>query len=70
MKPLDFEVRAEDYCGACSGSGEGRHDGSSCRSCCGTGMESNKQLNGLFNKILQPYDALYADYLALKRECA
>lgn len=31
--------REEYMCGACSGSGEGRHDGSSCLSCGGSGAK-------------------------------
>lgn len=30
----------ELYCAACSGSGEGQYDGSTCDYCHGTGMES------------------------------
>lgn len=31
----------DDYCPACSGSGEGSYDGSSCRCCGGSGIYRN-----------------------------
>lgn len=34
------EDEDEPICGSCSGSGEGMHDGSSCRTCGGSGGES------------------------------
>ena len=41
MDPDETDIEddddAFDYCDACSGSGEGMYDGSSCRKCGGTG---------------------------------
>jgi DnaJ-class molecular chaperone len=32
-----------EYCPDCNGSGEGRHDGSTCQTCKGTGEVSTKE---------------------------
>jgi hypothetical protein len=37
--PDDGEEYEEQYCGNCSGSGEGMYDGSRCWSCKGSGTE-------------------------------
>lgn len=42
---LQLELKGEDdaLCGACNGSGEGMYDGSSCGSCCGTGVHGERE---------------------------
>jgi len=37
--PNDGQTYDEQYCGSCSGSGEGMHDGTRCSTCAGSGTE-------------------------------
>ena len=39
MEPDDTDIDEDDICSACSGSGEGMYDGSTCYKCHGRGVE-------------------------------
>lgn len=47
MSKHDLDTTSDDsdeFCGYCSGSGEGMHDGSRCWACGGTGIPKNYDL--------------------------